>query len=240
MVVEVLYPEFITFGEIETVHYFDLVAKEHEHLEIVKTFYHDEPYFANHSVDLIFFGPMTEKNMERVYSKLLPYKRLLKDLIDDGLIVLAINNSLDLLGSELKVIDGEPASCLGLFPYKTVRDFSNRVSEQVLIEFQGELAYGSKLGFSNYYGNENNYLYKSLYPEHAFNLDSPLGGYKYNNSYLIELSGNILITNPCFLKLLKNLLEIDSELPFESDLNFVYKENLRLLKKVKGFGVYFD
>lgn len=240
MVVEVLYPEFITFGEIETVHYFDLIAKDHEHIEIVKTFYHDEPYFANNKVDLIFFGPMTEKNMERVYNKLLPYKNLLKDLIDNGIKLLAINNSLDLLGSELEVLDDDAANCLGLFPYKTVRNFNKRTSEQVLIEFQGELAYGSKLGFSNYYGNDNNFLYKSLHPEIAFNLESPLGGYKYKNSYLIELSGNILITNPCFLNLLKNLLEIDSKLPFESDLDFVYEENMRLLKKVRGFNLYFE
>ena len=102
------------------------------------------------------------------------------------------------------------------------------------------MAYGSKLGFSNYYGNDNNFLYKSLHPEIAFNLESPLGGYKYKNSYLIELSGNILITNPCFLNLLKNLLEIDSKLPFESDLDFVYEENMRLLKKVRGFNLYFE
>lgn len=239
MVVEVLYPEFITYGEIETVHYLDLIAKEQKHLEIIKTFYHDEPYFVNNKVDLLFFGPMTERNMERVYKKLLPYRDLLLKLIDDGIKLLAINNILDLLGSELEVIDGEAANCLGLFPYKTVRDFSKRTSQQILFEFEGELAYGGKLGFSNYYGNESNYLYKSLHPEIGFNLESPLGGYKYKNSYLIELSENILMTNPCFLNLLKNLLEVDTELPFESDLKHIYSENLRLLKKAKGFGQYF-
>lgn len=232
MKIEIMYPEFISYGETETVAYFEKLFPE---ADFYYCRYKDRPYFADHEPDMIFFGPMAEYNIEKIYFRLLPFKDRLKTLIDQGTFFLALNNALDLFGRSLEVKNGPEAHSLGLFPYRTVRDYDDRISKPALVKFENQYITGSILGFSNYYGNEDHYYYTAVYPEMAFNRESVLGGFRYKNAFLCELAGGVFLMNPYLAKRLRKHFMGDDQIPLESAMTYTYEENLKLMSKNKEY-----
>ncbi len=227
MIVEIMYKEFISYGEKETTVYLEKLFPE---ADFVYTSYKDKPYFVDNRPDLIFFGPMPESEMEKVVAKLEPYRDRIKELVEDEVVFIILNNALDMFGQAIEVKNGPEAKSLGIFDYKTVRDFDKRHSQLLIADFEGQAIIGNVLGFSSYYGNEDNYLYQAIHPKVGFNLDTPLGGYRYKNAFLSELAGGILLINPYLTKKLRKHFMGDENIPFEKEIRYIYDQNLEKLQ----------
>lgn len=57
MLIEVLYKEFMIYGEAENIDYFKLLFPE---AEFIETGFLEKPYFVDHDVDMLIMGPMHE------------------------------------------------------------------------------------------------------------------------------------------------------------------------------------
>lgn len=231
MIIEIMYKEFITYGEHATVEYLEKLLPE---AEFIYTGYKDQPYFVKHHVDLIFFGPMSEHNMDLIYPKLLPYKDKLKRIIEDGQYFIGLNNSLDLFAKELEVKNGSPSQSLGIFDYKAIRNYDRRKSQLTVFDYKGKIVIGNQLGFSNYYGNEDNYILKAVYPKKGFNIETDKCGYRYKNAFLIELAGNVIMSSPFILEEIRNKFYGDTNIPYRQAVEYNYNENVRLMKVNKS------
>ena len=232
MIVEIMYREFISYGEKETTVYLEKLFPE---AEFVYTGYKDTPYFVDRKPDLIFFGPMPESVMDKIVVKLEPYRDRIKELVEDDVMFIILNNAMDMFGASIEVKNGPDTKSLGVFDYKTVRDYDKRHSEIMVADFEGHPIVGNVLGFSSYYGNENAYLYEATHPKIGFNLETPYGGYRYRNAFLSELAGCILLINPYLTKKLRKHFMGDEVIPFEEQVQYIYDQNLMKLQVNPNF-----
>lgn len=235
MRIEILCPEWLTFGEQTTAVYFEKLFPE---AEVYRTGFPDALQFPEKKIDLLFFGPMAEPCLEQVVQKLLPYRDCLKAQIEEGMMLLAINNALDVLGKSLTVKNGSPANTLSLFDYETVRDYDHRRSKQTLFEKDGVPFLATILGFSSYYGNEGHELYHALYPASSFHENTALGGFSYRNSWLIECAGCLFLTVPYWTKALRRRFYADDTIPLEAEMTATYQDNLRLLQNMPEYSSF--
>ncbi len=90
MTIEIMYPGFILYGDRGNVEYLGRTFPE---AKFVYTQIHDKPYFADHPVDFIYMGPMTEANLAAVTEHLIPHRQRLKELMESGTFFLIINTS---------------------------------------------------------------------------------------------------------------------------------------------------
>lgn len=223
MVIEFLYNELTLYGENQNLKYFELLFPE---AKIVKTKYYDTPYFVNNKVDILYIGPMEESWLQKVYSKLFPYRKRLIDLIEDGIYFFIFNSAMDIFGKDLEIKNPinkkETNYTLGIFDYHTIRDYDNRKSKIVKYSYEGEIIIGVNAGFSNYYGNEDNYIYESLVDGQGFNKDTRLGGYRYKNTFISELVALPLISNPYLAKKLSIKFNGHDNIPLEKEMEDMY------------------
>lgn len=226
MDIEFLFEELYIYGEKANADYFRRMFKD-SNFHITKLV--DKPFFVDKRPDIIFIGPMVEPNLDKVVKKLLPYKDRLKELIEDGVYFIAFNNVLDILGKELIDEKFGEKETLGLFDYTAKRNFRNRLNVLVAADFKDTIVLGANITFSQYYGNENSYIYTTL-AGFGFSKDSKLGGFRYKNCFLIEMLGNLFIYNPQLSKIILKHFNIDSKLPFENEAFKSYNERLESWK----------
>lgn len=226
MIFEVLYDEFYIFGEKANVEY---LKRMFPNDTVQETSFGEVPYFTTQSVDAIFLGPMQESNLARVTEALMPYREKLKQCIEEGVLFVALNNALDILGRSLEVVDEGEMPTLSLFDYTAVRDYMKRYAALFVADWDGEEVIGERMGFSQYYGNESCSIYASKTGK-GFNKDTNLGGYRYKNAFLIDALGVLLVTNPPLARRLYTYFGIDKPLPFEKEGEEAYTNKLNLLK----------
>lgn len=68
---------------------------------------------------------------------------------------------MDILGKSIEVADAvEEAYSLGIFPYKTVRDYKDRKAELFIGRYKDIEVIGERMGFSQYFPeDEEHYLF---------------------------------------------------------------------------------
>lgn len=165
--------------------------------------------------DILYIGGGTENNQDLILKHIKKYKKNIQSFIENGNLVIASNNALELFGQK---IDNQTA--LGIFPFT-----SERVSFRIVDEALFECNFLKKpiIGFQNQ-GSvikdiKDNHLFKVLkgsgsYPK------SPYEGYKYKNFYGTYLIGPILARNPHLLAyLMDNVIK-------SKDANYKIQKNI--------------
>lgn len=231
MVIEILYSELYTYGEKGNI---DYIEKMFSDAKTVYTKLIEEPYFVKERPDLVIIGPMAEPNLEKVQKKLAPYVERIKELIDDNIYFIAFNNVLDILGTKLYVENEGEKDTLGIFDFTAKRDYEKRKSELVVAKFDGEIILGANIGFSEYFGNEKNYLYETL-AGRGFNSQTKLGGFRHKNAFLVEMIGNIFMYNPNISKRLLKIFGYPEKIPFEKEVQKSYEQRIESWKKDNVF-----
>lgn len=228
MLIEVLYKEFMIYGEAENIDYLKLLFPE---AEFIETGFLEKPYFVDHDVDMLIMGPMHETNLNKVHNKLKDHREKLSDFIESGKLFIAINNSMDILGKSIEVADGsEEAYSLGIFPYKTVRDYKDRKAELFIGRYKDIEVIGERMGFSQYFPeDEEHYLFR-CFTGNMLNDQTRMGGLRYKNAFLVDALGDMFITNPEITKLLLAFFGLKRALPFEEEADIAYRYKLDLLK----------
>lgn len=184
----------------------------------------DKPKFVDEKIDFIYLGSMSENIQEEVIKKLIPYKKRIKELIDNNCIFLMTGNAMEIMGRE--IIDGtRKIKGLDIFDIVSKRDYEHRYNSLVLGYFHKDIV-GYKSQFSSSVINE-----ESLFEIKKEKNGATKEGIHVNNFFGTNLLGPILILNPYFTKYLLSLIGYNEKLPFEKELIDAYKIRLEEYQK---------
>lgn len=228
--VEVLYDEVCNFfGDTFNIKYLSMF----EDVEIIHTSLNEVPRFTKEKIDMIYMSPMTEKTQEIVIKKLSPYKKVLKKLIDNNVLIFLEGNAFEVFGQYIENEDKTRIKGLGLTPLYAKRDMMHRYNSLFLGEFEDKPIVGFKSSFSMSYGdNKNCYLFKAKRGI-GINKETKLEGIHINNLFGTYVLGPLFIENPLFTKYILDILKVKyKKLIFEEDLMECYNARLKEFKEI--------
>ncbi len=213
MTVEVLYPELSNlYGDHANIRYLQASAPD---AEIIYTDNRSTPRFVTEKVDMVYLGSMPEREQVLAIQRLKPYVERLRALVEEGMVLLATGNALELFGQY--IADGPTKTeTLGMFPFYTQRDFENRHNSMFLGQFEEIPIVGCKSQFSFCYGQfPGNFI--EVIGGYGNNPKDKNEGFRYKNLFATYLLGPFLVLNPLFTKYLLRLLGHDDTLAFEEE-----------------------
>lgn len=233
MKVEILFSELCNiYGDYGNVMYLQKCLPE---AEFINTSINEEPRFISEEIDLIYMGAMTEKNQEKIIKRLLPYKNIIKDKIENNVPFLFTGNSFEILGKYIENDDGSEIEALGIIDLYAKREMFNRYNSLILAKFEDIELVGFKDQFSMQYGDNTSNYFAEVIRGDGINRNSKLEGVKINNFIGTTILGPLLVLNPLFTKyFINNILKIElEELPFEEAIMASYDKRLGEFKDLK-------
>lgn len=213
MKIEILYPEICNlYGDSYNYRYLKQSLKNGNFIE---TSLNDKPKFIDkkNQVNFVYIGSMTEDNQKLVISKLLPYKKEIKDYIENNNIILATGNSFEIFGNYIEK-EEEKLEALQIFDFYTELDYNHRHNSLFIGEFNNSKIVGFKSEFSFSYREDGKYNFIKVDRGVGLNKEDFYEGIKYKNFYGTYLLGPILPMNPYFTKFLLNEAGFDVEPAF--------------------------
>lgn len=214
MKIEVLYPDVANlYGDLFNIHYLEKIIPN---LIVYYTKLNDKPRFVDEKIDLIYMGPMMERFQEVIINKLKPYKKKIKQLIEEDTVFLITGNALEIFGSKIDDIEG-----LKIFKNEAKRDFSCHHNSCFIGKFNDMDIVGFKSQFS--YSFNNKYPFIDVIKGYGFKDNEKIEGIKYHNFFATYLIGPILIYNPLFTEYLLKLLNQDVKLSYKDDVIKAYE-----------------
>ena len=193
--------------------------------EFIQTGLNDTPVFLSEKVDLVYLCSMSERSQELVLSRLMPHKEAIPKA---DTLILAVGNSLELLGKYIQREDGSKVEALGMFDTYTVRQTPNRFNSLMKGEFEGMTLLGYTSRFSHTYGITEDIAMMKIPVGAGQNPQSQLEGIRSGNVLATYMNGPLLVANPDFtLWLLKRLGAQVDKLPGEEALRQAYDQKLK-------------
>ena len=193
--------------------------------EFIRTGLNDNPVFLTGKVDLVYLCSMSERSQELVLSRLMPHKDAIAKA---DTLILAVGNSLELLGQYIQREDGTKVEALGLFETYAVRQTPNRFNSLMKGEFEGMTLLGYTSRFSHTYGITEEIAMQHIPVGAGQNPKSQLEGIRSGNVLATYMNGPLLVANPDFtLWLLKQLGADVAKLPCEDALRQAYAQKLK-------------
>lgn len=228
-IIESLFPEACNlFGDISNIKYLKKCIPESTFID---TSFHDEPYFINHDVSMIYMGPMTEKMQEKAIEKLKPYKDKIEELIDKGVVFLTTGNSMEIFEDYIENEDGSKIEGLGIFHLYSKRDMMHRHNSLFIGKYEDIEVVGFKSQFTFSYGENENFYFSEAEKGIGINPKTRFEGINKKNFFGTYLIGPILILNPNFTKkILEKMGFSDTSIAFEKEVFEAYDGRLREFK----------
>lgn len=236
MKIEILFPEFCNiYGDYGNIIYLKKCLPE---AEFIETNLNEEPKFIEEDINLVYMGSMTEKVQEKIIKKLMPYKKQIRQKINEEKAFLLTGNSFEILGNYIENEDGTKIEGLGIIDIYAKREMFNRYNALFLGEFEGIELVGYKDQFAHQYGDNSNIFFAKAIRGAGLNRQSKLEGIKINNFIGTSILGPLLVLNPKFTKYyLENILNLkDVEIPFEEAAIVAYQKRLEEYKDPKRKG----
>lgn len=233
MIIELLYPSVSAlYGEKGNI---DYLKKAFKDAIFIETDMNDVPYFVSNKVDLVFMGPTTERFQSIIIDKLLPYKNIIQNKINDNDYFWITGNALEIFGSYIIDDKGNRIPALDIFPFYSKQDLMRRFNSYVLATINGLEVVGFKSQFTTVHPIEALPVWMSMVRGIGFNKDNGFEGIKKNNFYGTHCLGPFLILNPLFTKqLFKSLGYGEDKIPFEDDLMAAYVQRVKEFKDEKN------
>ncbi|MCR5367828.1 UDP-N-acetylmuramyl tripeptide synthase [Eubacterium ruminantium] len=225
--IEVLFPEFCNlFGDSSNIKYLKACLPE---AEFKFTSFTEKPYFADHDVDMIYLGAMTEKKQEMVINKLKEYKDALVRQKNEGTAILFTSNAVEVLGNYIENEDGSRIECLGLYDFSAKRDRMNRLNSLVRGHFGDLEIVGFKTQFTQATDVDEPLSFIEVDKGMGMDKDSYLEGIHDQNLFATYLVGPFLALNPKFTKyLMREVMGIDNaETAFKKEIDRAYKRRVK-------------
>ncbi len=211
---------------------FDFLAQAFPQAEIIETQILTKPLFLEESVDFVYFGPMSEPNLELAIQQLKPYKEKIFNSIESGQPILAIGNAMEVFGEKIIDEDGSEIEALNLFPFYSKLEMLNRLSDIFLGDFEGIKIIGSKAQFSQVYKNGELDVFTKVEKGFGYNLESKEEGIYHKNFLATHILGPFLLSNPVFAKhyFAQACPGEDFTIPFEDLSIRAYEQRLKDLQ----------
>lgn len=226
VVVETLFPEIANlYGDHANIRYLKLCMPEARYVEDALS---SEPYFVSHTPDMIYMGPMTERQQELVIEKLKPYRARIEELIEADVLFLITGNAMEVFWDAIENEDQSRIAGLGLFHYTAKRDMFHRYNSAVMGTFEGMTLVGFKSQFTHSYGdNSAEFLYEVTKGD-GINRESKLEGVRRKRFMGTYTIGPLLILNPDFaLYIQRQLKAAGPRLVYERAMRDAYEERVR-------------
>ncbi|MDD2490217.1 MAG: hypothetical protein PHY26_03095 [Bacilli bacterium] len=230
--VEVLYSEYMNlYGDNGNIKYLKQCLPKS--VEFIYTDLNDKPKFMTHKINMLYLGPCTEEHQLEIIEKLKPYKEKIKKLINDGVVILAIGNALEIFGKYIEKTDGKTVKALGIFNVYTKRVKDYRYNELCLgVTNDGFEIVGYKNQMSHLYGKDGKY-FQDMFLGTGRNPETRLEGIMENNFIGTYILGPILPLNPYFTESLLIKMGIKSpKLAFKETAIKAYEVRLNEYRKL--------
>lgn len=233
MIIELLYPSVSAlYGEKGNIDYLREAFKD---ATFIETEMNDVPYFINNKVDLVFMGPTTERFQSIIIDKLLPYKDVIQNMINNNSCFWITGNALEIFGSYIIDDKGNNIPALDIFPFYSKQDLMRRFNSYVLATIDDLEVVGFKSQFTTLHPIGELPVLMHMIRGIGFNKDNNFEGIRMNNFYGTHCLGPFLILNPIFTKqLFKSLGYIADKIPFEDDLMAAYVQRVKEFKDEKN------
>lgn len=208
MQIEVLYSDLCNlFGDTGNMRYFEKCVPD---AEFIYTAFNDVPAFVNSEPDMIYMGPCTERNQERVIKKLMPYKEHLQKAIDRGTVMLFTGNAPEVLFEYIEKDDKSRTEGLGILKFHAVQSIYDRYNTIVLSKFGDMNVLGFKTQFTQTYGDNSDCYFTKVERGSGINKKSKLEGIHINNLFATSMVGPLLVINPYFTEYIMEKLGIEN------------------------------
>ncbi len=227
MIVEILFPEYANlFGDMSNMKYLQACLPK---ATFIRTPLTQVPYFANHKVDLLYMGPMTERVQQRAILALMPFTDRLREMIADGTPMLFTGNAMEVLGKEILLESGNTVCGTGLLDLTAKQDLFHRYNGLVLGRFapvQSDIV-GFKSQFTTAIGNNTDCPFLKVERGIGLNRHSRSEGFFKGRMIATYLLGPILILNPALTRwLLDEMGAEDAVMPHKEALEDAYTRRL--------------
>ena len=226
MVVEILFEEVCgLYGDGQNVNFLQATLPQ---AQFVRTALTDEPYFAEHTPDLIYIGSMIERIQRRGIEKLRPYTARLEELVEKDVPILATGNAGEIFckhityKTEETEIDG-----LGLVDLTVETDYFNRYNGKVLADFEGMEIVGFRSQFSFMQGDNSQNYFLQVRRGDGLNKKSKLEGFRVHNLIGTNLLGPILALNPLFCEYFVGLSGAQAEAAYKDEAMDAYRQRVK-------------
>lgn len=233
MKIEILFPEFCNiYGDYGNVIYLKACLPD---AEFIETSLNDEPKFITEDIDLVYMGSMTEKVQEKIIKKLMSYKEIIKQKIEDNKAFLLTGNSFEVFGNYIEEDNKNKIEGLGIIDIYSERRMFDRYNSIFVGDFEGIEIIGFRDQFALQYGNNTDTYFAKAIRGDGLNKNSKLEGVKIKNFIGTSILGPILVLNPIFTKYyLQNILGIENaEIAYEQDAMEAYEKRLSEFKDPK-------
>ena len=233
MKIEILFPEFCNiYGDYGNVIYLKACLPD---AEFIETSLNDEPKFITEDIDLVYMGSMTEKVQEKIIKKLMSYKEIIKQKIEDNKAFLLTGNSFEVFGNYIEEDNKNKIEGLGIIDIYSERRMFDRYNSIFVGDFEGIEIIGFRDQFALQYGNNTDTYFAKAIRGDGLNKSSKLEGVKIKNFIGTSILGPILVLNPIFTKYyLQNILGIENaEIAYEQDAMEAYEKRLSEFKDPK-------
>jgi CobQ-like glutamine amidotransferase family enzyme len=185
--------------------------------------------------DIFFMGGGSDRSQQLVYKDFLQHKEVLKEVIEDNKVVLAVCGGYQLLGAEYIDKNGNCLSGLNILDYTTKSSDKKRIIGNIIIKTNLDIEPKTIVGFENH-GGRTYSRYDALgdvLVGQGNNEDDKIEGVVYKNYIGTYLHGPILPKNPhladyLILKALQNKYDIDSLEPLDDAIEM--KAHQKVLK----------
>lgn len=226
IVVETLFPEIANlYGDHANIRYLKLCMPQAQYLSDALS---EEPYFVKHQPDMIYMGPMTERQQELVIDRLRPYKARIEELIAQNVLFLITGNAMEVFWDAIENEDGSRIEGLGMFHYTAKRDMFHRYNRAIIGQFEGMTLVGFKSQFTQSYGdNSGEYFFEAAKGD-GLNRQTKLEGVRRGRFLGTYTIGPLLLLNPDFALYIQRQLGADNpRLVFETAIRDAYEERIR-------------
>ena len=223
MKIEILYPELGTYyGDNGNVSYLSACLKD---AEIIKTPNFKCPAFVEGNADLVYLGSLSEGKQLIAIEKLKPYKDVLRQRIEEGVIFIFTGNAMEILGTNIHTESDETIECLGLYDFHSERDVTRRINYLFLGSYGDITIVGNKSQYSLCYGNFDKPFIKK---ERGLgnNPECEYEGIHDHNLFATYLLGPFLVNNPLFTERIIKMLDPENELAFKEEIMQAYRQRL--------------
>ncbi len=222
----------ILFGEVCSL-YGDhgnimLLEKTFGKNNIHKTSILETPIFITEDIDLIYMGAMNEKTQIQVISKLLPFKNILMEKIDDGLKALFTGTAMDILARRIVEEDGTVVEGLDIFNFETRIKWRPRLNCAIYGHYKNIPIVGHKTQFTQAYGDNSENYFVQVEKGMGINKNTNLEGFVYKNLIATNMTGPLLVMNPEFSQ-----RYLDAEIPFKDLLLMAQEKRIKDISLVK-------
>lgn len=230
MTVEILFSELgLYYGDYGNIAY---LSKCLNNAEFIYTNNKETPAFVERKVDLVYLGSLSENKQLIAIDRLMKYRDVIKQRIEENVIFLFTGNSFEILGKYIETEENEKIECLGLYDFYSLRNMNRRNNYLFLGKYDDLEIVGNKSQYSLCYGSFEKPFIK-VTKGMGNNPDDEYEGIHDHNLFATYLLGPFLVLNPLFTEKIIRMIDPVNELAFKDEIIKAYNKRVEQMNNPK-------